>query len=415
MNVSAAISPPNSAGGVAAWRKPILFAHIPKTAGTSCLTMFRNLFGDNRLVRVTGDYDALEQRFGELMQSAPGTLSCIAGHVPRHVWEPYADRLRVFTMLRDAVERVLSLYRFLRTASAAGLAELGLVPGFTLQDFITSRAAGTYGQVNDGMCRMLAGDPSLNNPADAAFWNPQAMAGTLPSALALLNTSDFGLVSAMQDSLRLIRQAWDIPFKLVESRENATRQEEDDATVAAIHDIVARNIADIALYHAAQSLFAARVANLTASQTRSGTDKVWHAPFDVATAIADIPGRQGFHDYEHVGFAWLMRGALPRLHFRQPNELSGRRAFVALRVFMISPTYPVERLLVRLNGIAVPVSRSESTGHWCTLSVGPLMFGPGMQEMSIEPPYEVPAPSVTSGSPDQRDLGLALATVRIQA
>jgi hypothetical protein len=391
----------------------MLYLHIPKTAGTSFRSALCNLFGDNRVRRIEGPYRGFESEAARVMESEFGDLRCVTGHVPLHVWQPYLARLRPFTILRDPVARVFSLYRFLSRASEEALVETGLKPGFTFDEFLASRAPGTYSQVNNGICRMLSGDPRLSDHDTHAFWNARAMERAAEAAFAFLERTEFGLVEEMGETLRLVQQALGIPYAMDEYRENTT-QAGAEQTVDNIRRIAALNTADIALYQAARALFRTRIAAPVAKARLTDESGVWQAPLGAVTAVNDIPGRQGFHDYESDGFAWLMTTTMPRLHFMAPVQLRHWPACIVLRIYMIGPSYEPDEIVFRVNGERPPRVIEGRDGNWCTIAVGPLTFDAGPQQLTIEQPYAVPMPFMHPHSGDRRSLGVALATVALR-
>src|SRR5262245_17320217 len=94
-------------GEVASRAKPLLFLHIPKTAGSSFLTMFENLFGEHRVRRLRGGSDeAAQNEIDRVVSDEIQDIDCLAAHSPIHMFAKYLDAFRPFTMLRDPVDRV---------------------------------------------------------------------------------------------------------------------------------------------------------------------------------------------------------------------------------------------------------------------------------------------------------------------
>lgn len=92
------------------------FLHIPKTAGIALYGRLRNHFGadaiyplpaDRSLVAASGDVAFLKASF----DSHRNQLRVVTGHFPLCVTDVLGERFRTFTVLRDPVERTLSLLR----------------------------------------------------------------------------------------------------------------------------------------------------------------------------------------------------------------------------------------------------------------------------------------------------------------
>lgn len=393
--------------------RPIAFLHIPKTAGTSFLTTLRNLFGDRRVLRITGTDDARRQQVAELLQAGRPPAAVLAGHIPRHVWQPHLQGLRPFTMLRDPVERVCSLYRFLRRAQPEALAEIGLPAGFSLEQFLACRAPGTFSQLHNGMARMLSGDAALNDPEQAAFWSEAAMTETLADTQRFLAEADFGLAEHMHESLVLLQQAWAIPFRIAEYHENTTEADEPVAP-ADLQRIAACNTVDIALHHTARRMFFERLRGLSRTNAPDGPC-VWRPALEAETGIEDIGGRQGFHDHEPIGFAWAMQRPTPQIHFLAPPDGAGRLARFELRVYNISPLYQAEDFDLHIDDTRLPCRFAARNGHWATVVTDPFRLADRPHCLSIAPAYGMAVRDLDPSSADQRHLSFALASVRLRA
>ena len=91
-------------------RRPAIFAHIQKTAGTTIIEAVRRHYR-NRFI-AHGDY--LEHDTASLKN-----IPFISGHFGFEFCRQFMDGRYSFTFLRDPVERLLSLYFFSRTRDPA--------------------------------------------------------------------------------------------------------------------------------------------------------------------------------------------------------------------------------------------------------------------------------------------------------
>ena len=390
-----------------ATERPVLFLHIPKTAGTSLLLALQNMFGDARVLRLHGADPELQATIDGIVANRLDEISCLAGRIPVYFLEPHLDRFRPFTVLRHPVARVLSLYRFLRRASDADLAALDLQRGFGFAEFIGSRNPEVFGQVNNGMCRMLCGDRRLSDPESAEFWRVDPDVALVEQALATLRRFDFGLVEEMAATIELLRARWELPHALQEFVENTTAQDDTEADIASLQMVIRRNMLDLALYERAAALFYARV-DAADGGIRAASQALFSPELNQTVMVSDIPGRQGFDAFERMGAAWLRADRPAQIYFRAPERL----AHIRLRLYSLTTDYPIERILATVNGRQAPPQVGRTGPNWFNLLVSP----PGnlndeVNELAIDPPVFLSVRQFTPDTPDQRYLSVALASV----
>ena len=393
--------------------RPILFLHIPKTAGTSFLLTLQNLFGENQVLRLDGGAPDIAAQIDAVVVHRLGAVACVAGHLPLHLLAGHLDHFRPFTLLREPAARVFSLFRFLQRAPAALKAEMELSEGFGFDEFITSRAPMVVSQTHNGMCRLLSGDPAMNTHMMPDFWQPADPGAMLGHALAALEAMDFGLVEQMGPTLTMLRALWGVAHPLDEYVKNTTGQDESEENVEAIRRVVELNTLDIALYARATALFRARLS--TGSEDGVG-DKAGRAVFrpalDTTVEIAAIPGRQGFHETEHHGFSWLKSDRPARIHFIAPPGHAGA-VRLRLRFYCVVAKYPVERLMIRLNGVPLPHSGALAADQWCTRETAEVALKPGLNELAIDPSHFISLRLIDATTRDERYLAIALNTLAI--
>ncbi len=387
--------------------RPLLFLHIPKTAGTSFLTLLHNLFGESRVQRLDGHDPLVLQQIDNLVLTRLGEVACVAGHIPAHHFHPYLKQFQPFTLLRNPVARVLSLFRFLRRASAAELQPMGLVPNFSFDSFITSKAPGLYAQTHDGMCRFLCGDARASDPKAAEFTGLADMPAVLEQAMRTLEGLDFGIVEQMAGSIALLGHAWGVPYPLDEYTKNATERGGSEDSLDNIRRIVQRNTLDIALYENATALFARRLAAWRAPVVQPRPGVVFAPTLGTLTNVAAIAGRQGFHDFERVGFAWMMADMPARIHFTPPAEARRLR----LRLYTIGSDYRMADVVMKVNGQRAAQRVVERKDRWHLVE---LDLPPGLgtiNQLAITSPYWVPTRFLNPDGRDDRSLALALSEV----
>ena len=383
---------------------PILFLHIPKTAGTSLLLILENLFGNNRMTRLTMDMPGIDERVEALVRTQPHKFACINGHLPFRIFAPYMEHFRGFTLLRNPVARVLSLYRFLRQRKDPSA--FNIAADTSLDAFLDDRTPNLFMQTNNGMCRMLCTDEPLTSGKAHELSTIDNASWVLDSALETLHRFDFGLVEQMEQTRNLVCRLWSLPFTPDDVAVNATDLTESPATSAHILRIVEMNALDIALYEHAVSLFRKR----TQCGTPSIADPygvVFRPELNVPTPVSDVPGRQGFHEYEPVGFAWLNSDVKARLHFHAPAD----SVRIVLHFYALTANLPFAATILRLNNRKLRHEVVQHDREWITLQSASVSLARGINVLAIEPPYFLPVRHVNHASSDDRYLSLALATI----
>lgn len=131
-----------------------IFLHLPRTAGTSFQRVAENFLGKSRILAIYGsDIESPK----EVIRHADLTrIKLIRGHFSYGVHEAlpseYANRFKYFTIVRHPVDRVVSLYNYIRRSRPHSFHTV--VKDMSLLDFVTS---GVSVEVDNGQVRQLAG------------------------------------------------------------------------------------------------------------------------------------------------------------------------------------------------------------------------------------------------------------------
>jgi hypothetical protein len=391
--------------------RPILFVHIPKTAGTSFLGALCNALGDAHVLRFSGADATMHAELGEVVRGMHPQIACVVGHVPMHLVASVCGgevgrSFRPFTLLRHPVARVFSLFRFLRRANAVEMQRMGLAPDFSFADFIKAPAPELFGQINNGMTRMLCGLPAFWQPTRQEFWHLDTHWAAAQAAMKAVSAMDFGLVEEMQLTQRLLCRRWGLASSLDVGVENSTDTLGVEADIGAIAEIVARNQLDLALYECAAALFRARAG---ASNEVNTGGQMFAPALDREVVITDIPGRQGFHSADDAGFCWLRAEQPARIHLRAPVP----RASLILQCYALTPDYPISRIGLLLNGQPITSRMTWREPHWFEIETEPLAFDQQLCTLSIDPPVFISVRQVAPDTLDLRYLSIAVRSLTL--
>ena len=229
-----------------------VFIHVPKTAGSSFRAVIERNVPPERRVNLDSAFGTtLAQALWSARNQLP-TATIVYGHVERRVHDMTDRDCAYFTILRDPVERVLSLYRFIKYDFPVHPMHAVLnAPDMTLQRWIEGRPAMTC----NVMTKMLSGQASEYEPDTPAM---------LPFAIkALHGLSAMGIQERYNESVDLISATfgWTPVYEAV-NRSSIDREglfEREDVSDTTLDMIREANALDIALYAEAVVLFDRRV------------------------------------------------------------------------------------------------------------------------------------------------------------
>jgi sulfotransferase famil protein len=249
----------------------LVFLHVPKTAGTSLSSLFRAQFGKSAVFKLRNWQPDAHEAGEKEMRASIAALHALpverrAGvrlaKGPLHYGFAPALPGRYFTLLRDPVKRVLSLYFQIRKPGSKHLPPeiMEQALKMSLREFIES---GISLETDNDQTRRIAG---VRSPGDLAV-----TAATLDRAARVLRHeyAAVGLTERFDESMLLFKRVfgWRTPFY---ERQNLNHQPADAACVskADLALIAERNQFDIQLYQFARERFDEAVANLGASFRR---------------------------------------------------------------------------------------------------------------------------------------------------
>jgi hypothetical protein len=408
--------------------RPLVFLHIPKTAGTSMIELLARNFAAGEICRVTDIHRPIDDLAADLECAVADERRLICGHFPYDAIAGLAGQVRPFTMLRDPVDRIVSLYRFWRAqgpqagGSPAGRFACNLARALDLEAFMACEHPLIVSATRDEMCKALS-------PGLAGGERDTDPASLLAGARAALRAMPFGLVERMPDSLRLLSHR--LGLSLIEPvRLNAAQPADTPGPTAAQRELILRhNIADTALYQDASRLFARALQLLEIEQLYLSLGDRALSPlaaeggerfrWDAAMAVSGVGwnDREGLADGRSYRFT-----SSPETVIFLPNRLPGQGFHLDLHVAFFNgdalldrhgPVGPPAAMTFELDD--TPVTATVSSGadgvHYRLAIPHPGRPGPFLR-LAIRSGYGLP-PSVF-GSPDRRNLLAAVRSIVVQ-
>ncbi|MED4116868.1 sulfotransferase family 2 domain-containing protein [Priestia megaterium] len=95
-------------------KKLIIFMHIPKTGGTTLNDIFKKSYAENEIYDHV-PLEAMRNHFSQLKEEDKKEIKAISGHHFYGIHDLFSKPYTYFTMMRNPIERVISLYYFLKT------------------------------------------------------------------------------------------------------------------------------------------------------------------------------------------------------------------------------------------------------------------------------------------------------------
>ncbi len=133
----------------------LLFMHIPKTAGTSIRSLLERPFAAHERAYLYNESWGISlEAFRSLPNKEKEQFRLVCGHFNFGVHEWMPQEARYITILRDPVERVISLYHFIKRTPGSKHHHLIVDNNYSLEDFVFS---GLFAKTDNGMVRNISG------------------------------------------------------------------------------------------------------------------------------------------------------------------------------------------------------------------------------------------------------------------
>jgi hypothetical protein len=126
--------------------------------------------------------------------------------------------------------------------------------------------------------------------------------------------------------------------------------------------------------------------------------------------VGDIPGRQGFHEFESINLAWLKADQTAEIHMYTSEDV----VRLNLYLYCIIPDYPGADIAVSVNGQPVVHKFRFVSGNWGSLETDYFEPVTGLNQIAIQAPLFIPLIQLNPATQDNRRLGIALAHMRLE-
>src|ERR1700682_4388591 len=230
---------------------PVIFQHIPKTAGRSVRSVMACNFHLTEILHVP-DHLWKDAKFAA---SAAKRYRFIHGHLHCEFIRNLTKSVHVVTFLREPVERVLSLYFFLRNQDPASQSDpnarftVEQARSLSLEAFVTHTNPVIASMVGNFQVRMLLSDSQTDKPSRT--WVEAALANL--EKYEFLGIADPDL---MPDSMLMMSRIFGWMERGDSPRVNHTARSGTEVELARARAVIAaRNTLDASLYNRARADF----------------------------------------------------------------------------------------------------------------------------------------------------------------
>lgn len=229
---------------------PIIFLHIPKTAGLT----FHEILTDqypNRKHKLIPTVQHVNE-FGNLPVEQRNKVGVIKGHLLYGLHTSFFEPSAYITFLRDPVTRTISGYEFIKTRKDHPFYNEMKSKKFTLADFLNQKLVANFDNIQT---RFLCGDNSM------PFGEINESHFELAKKNLLSDNMLFGITEMFDESILYFKRKldWDSPYYArvnVTKKHTIDRKNLDGKTIIAINE---SNKYDLRLYEFAYDIFKERI------------------------------------------------------------------------------------------------------------------------------------------------------------
>ncbi|MCP4662187.1 MAG: sulfotransferase family 2 domain-containing protein [bacterium] len=278
-------------------RDCLIFLHLPRAAGTTIQLLLDRLFPVEEIYSIASP--EMLSSFGAFAASPEperAKTRVLRGHMPFGIHQHVPGRGRYFTILREPVARVISMYRYTRRTPVHYLHERVCGEGMSLADYVAGRLTT---EIDNGQTRLLSGrldayvtveEGTIREPAVAFGECTPAMLEEARQNLAK-HFEVVGLCERFPETFMLLRQAFGWPLWTYSSASVSAKPSPREPTPPEVVEWIREcNRFDFELYEYGRELFRDQLA-------RWGTPErcalAWHRSLQGARRVAAAVTRPG--------------------------------------------------------------------------------------------------------------------------
>ena len=233
--------------------KPVIFLHIPKTAGTTLHDIIERHYVPGEICTFGADAHAAVEDFKNLSSEERAKIHLLRGHMAFGLHRYLPGTNDYFTILRDPIDRVVSYYNFILRTPDHYLNQIVQSDNMSISDLLQSEMPL---MMNDAQVRLLSG-----------VWGGVAF-GKVSTAMlgtAEQNLNEFfvvvGITEEFDKTLCLLGDKLNWGSDILYERQNVSQHGMTQRQLPAetVNLIRQANQMDFALYEYASSLFRQQV------------------------------------------------------------------------------------------------------------------------------------------------------------
>jgi hypothetical protein len=235
-------------------QRALIFLHIPKTAGTTLNCLLDKQYPSKYSCKIHSPYPHnFQDELNKISRVQKEEINFFKGHMAFGLHKILPQPSTYITMLRDPVERVISLYYFILRTPDHYLYNLVREHQMSLKECISSRISS---ELENGQTRLLSGNLELAKNQMGSF-EPSSPEWLEAAKKNLENNfTAFGITERFDESLILFKRklGWRLPL-YVKHNVNKNRPMKETISPDVIRLIEKNNELDIELYNYAKDYF----------------------------------------------------------------------------------------------------------------------------------------------------------------